>query len=85
MSQELRLKNINKTKNYFLEEIKQTELMSRKNRVYTTLNYIEHFLILASTITGCVSIFCFCFFDWYYYRNYTFCNRITNLCNNCRN
>ena len=24
--------------------------------VYTFLNYIEHFLILGSTVTGCVSI-----------------------------
>ena len=31
--------------------------MSKKhNKVCTTLNYIEHFLILPSTITGCVSI-----------------------------
>ena len=31
--------------------------MSKKHKkIYTTLNYIEHFLILASTITGCVSI-----------------------------
>ena len=31
--------------------------MSKKCRkVCTTLNYIEHFLILGSTITGCVSI-----------------------------
>ena len=31
--------------------------MSKKNRkVCTTLNYIGHFLILASAITGCVSI-----------------------------
>ena len=31
--------------------------MSKKHKkVYTTLNSIEHFLILASTITGCVSI-----------------------------
>ena len=34
--------------------------MSRKHKkVCTTLNYIEHFLILASTITGCVSISAF--------------------------
>ena len=34
--------------------------MSRKHRkVYTTLNYIEHFLILASTITACISISAF--------------------------
>ena len=30
--------------------------MSRKHKeVCTTLNYIEHILILASTITGCIS------------------------------
>ena len=34
--------------------------MSRKhNKVCTTLNYIEHFLMLASTITGCIPIFAF--------------------------
>ena len=37
--------------------MKQNELMSKKHKkVCTTLNYIEHFLILASTITGCISI-----------------------------
>ena len=52
MSQEFTLRNINETRNYFLEEIKQNELMSRKQKnVCTTLNYMEHFLILASTIT----------------------------------
>ena len=36
----------------FVEEIKQNELMSKKyKKVYTTLNYIKHFLILASTVT----------------------------------
>ena len=34
--------------------------MSKKHKkACTTLNYIEHFLILASTITGCVSISAF--------------------------
>ena len=55
--QEFRLKNIDETRNYFLEEIKQNELMSKKHKkVCTTLNYIEHFLILAFTITVCISI-----------------------------
>ena len=46
ISQEFRLKNIDETRNYFLEEIKQNELMSRKHKkVRTTLNYIEDFLI----------------------------------------
>ena len=57
ISQEFRLKNTGKTKNYFLEEIKQNKLISRKHKkVCTTLNYIRHFLILASTITGWISI-----------------------------
>ena len=55
--QEFRLKNINETRNYFFEEIKQNELMSKRHKkVCTTLNYIEHFLILASTATGFISI-----------------------------
>ena len=34
--------------------------MSKKHKkVCVTLNYIEHFLILASTITGCISISAF--------------------------
>ena len=57
ISQEFRLENIDETRNYFLEEIEQNELMSGKHRqVSKTLNYIEHFLILASAITGSISI-----------------------------
>ena len=57
ISQEFILKNIDEIRNYFLAEIEQNELMSRKyKKLCTTLNYIEHFLILASTIPGCISI-----------------------------
>ena len=60
MSQQFRLKNIDETRNHLLEEIRQNELMSTKNKkVSTTLNYIEHFLILASTITGYISVSAF--------------------------
>ena len=60
MSQEFRLKNINETKIYFLEEINQNKLMSEiDKRVCITLNYIEYFLILASKITECISISAF--------------------------
>ena len=56
-SHELRLKNINETRNYLVEEIKQNELINKKpKKVCTTLSYIEDFLILVSTITGSVSI-----------------------------
>ena len=44
ISQELRLKNIDETRNYFLSK---------------TLIYIKHFLILDSAITGCISISAF--------------------------
>ena len=44
-------------KDYFLEKIEQNELMSKKyKKVCTTLGHIEHFVILASIITGCISI-----------------------------
>ena len=60
ITQEFRLKNIDETRNYFFEEIEQNELMSKKHKkVCTTLNYIEHFLILTSRITGCISISAF--------------------------
>ena len=64
ISQEFRLKNIDETRNYLIEEINRNELMSKKHKkVCTTLNYIEHFLILAYTITGYFN-FCFCILDW---------------------
>ena len=57
ISQEFRLKNIDETRNYLIEEINQNELMSKKHKkVCTTLNYIECFLILASIITECILI-----------------------------
>ena len=85
--QEFRLKNIDKTRNYLIEEINRNELMRKKHKtVCTTLNYIEHFLILAASRIGYVPMlpFLFCFFSWYSYRNYEFCNKIKNLCNNSR-
>ena len=57
ISQKFRLKNIDETRNYLIEEINPNELISKKKeRVCSTVNYIEHFLILGSTINGCVSI-----------------------------
>ena len=60
ISLEFRLKNIDVSINYYLQEIKAKWIESRKHeKVCTTLNYIEYFPILASTITGCISIFAF--------------------------
>ena len=52
-----RLKNIDKTRNYFTEQINQNRIISKEHRkVYKTLNDIEHLLILASSVIVCVSI-----------------------------
>ena len=54
ISQEFRLKNIDERRNDFIVEINQ---MGKKHKkVCTALNYIEQLLILASAVTGCVSI-----------------------------
>ena len=51
ISQEFRLKDIDETKIYLIEEINWNELISKKHKkVCTTLNCIEHFLILGSQI-----------------------------------
>ena len=48
INQEFRLKNIEEIKIYFIKEIEQNELMTKKHKkLYKTLNYIEHILILA--------------------------------------
>ena len=49
-----RLRKIDEQRNYFLEEINLLLVKNIKN--FQTLNYIEHQLILASTVTGCISI-----------------------------
>ena len=60
MSQEFILKNTEETRNHLIKEIDQNELMSKKHKkVSTSSNYIEHFLILASAFTGCISISAF--------------------------
>ena len=56
ITQEFRLNNLDETRNYLNEEINQNELMSKKHKkVYWVLNYIEHLLVLISTVNGCVS------------------------------
>ena len=56
ISEEFRLKNI-ETKYYFIKEIDQNELMSMKHKkVCTISNFNQHLVILASAVTGCISI-----------------------------
>ena len=45
ISQDFRSKNIDKTRNYFIEDIKQNDLMSKSHKnVCTALNHREHLL-----------------------------------------
>ena len=54
------MEDIDETRNYFVKEINQNELTSKKhNKVCRVLNYIEYLLILISTVTGFFSIFSF--------------------------
>ena len=48
---------MDEVRNYFIEGINQNKLSSKKHkRVCRVLNYIDHSLIVISTITGCLSI-----------------------------
>ena len=54
-SLEFRLRRINKTINYLLDNLMSEKY--KKTKKY--LNYVENLLILASKVTGCVSIIAF--------------------------
>ena len=59
-SLEFRLRKIDETRNYLLDEIKHNDLMSEKyKKTCKYLNRVEHLLILASIVTGWVSISAF--------------------------
>ena len=60
VSQKFRLKKIKERNNYFIKEIDQNELLSNKNKkVFSTLNYNEHFLTLVFAVTVSISISAF--------------------------
>ena len=55
-----RIRRIDETRNYLLDEMKHNVLMIEKyKKTCKYLNYVEHLLLLVSTITGCVSISAF--------------------------
>ena len=59
-SLDFKLKNIDETRNRFLEEIKDSELISTKHEeVCKALYYFEHFLVFVSAVSGCFSISAF--------------------------
>ena len=60
ISQKVKFKNIDETRDYLIEEMKQNELISKKHKkVCKVLNYVEHLVILVSTVTGSISISAF--------------------------
>ena len=78
MNQKFTLRKTDEIRNNLIEERNWNELVSTKHKkVCRVLNYIEYSIIVFFTITGSLSISAFA--------SYEFCNRIKNLCNNCRN
>ena len=86
MRQEFRLKEIDETINYFIEEIMENDLISRKHKkVCKILNFTKHLLILASTVTGSVSISNISSLVCTPVSVASSAAIIKNFCNNCRN
>ena len=56
-SLDFRLKKIDETRNFLLDEIKHNDLISEKcKKACRTLNYFEQFLVFYSAVSGSVSI-----------------------------
>ena len=78
MNQKFTLKKTDEIRNNLIEERNWNELMSTKDKkVFRVLSYIEYSIIVISIITWSLSMSAFA--------SNEFCNRIKNLCNNCRN
>ena len=57
INQGFTLKIIDEIRNYLIEEMNWNQLMNKKHKkVCRVLNFIDHSLIVISTITRCVSI-----------------------------
>ena len=52
---EFRLNKIDQTRNYLLSEREHNDFISEKYLTCKYLNYVKTFLVLVSTVTGCVS------------------------------
>ena len=79
ISLNFRLRKIDELRNYhreYSDEIKQNNLMSKKQN----LNYLEHWVILFSSVTGWLSISAFSLpVDVPIYRYCKFCSRIKHF------
>ena len=56
INMEFRSKDIDETRNYLLDKINNDLMSGNYKKTYNYLNYVEHMLILASTVTGYVLI-----------------------------
>ena len=57
VSLEFRLRKIDETRNYRLDEIKHGLMSEKYKKTCKYLNYVEILLILASTVTVSISVF----------------------------
>ena len=56
-SLEFRLRKINETRNYLLDEIKHNDLITEKyKKTCKYVNFVENLLVLSSAVAGCVSV-----------------------------
>ena len=62
---EFRGRKIDETRDYLLDEIKHDLMCKKYKKTCKYLNCVEHLLILASTITGCISISAFTSLVWF--------------------
>ena len=63
-SLEFRSRKIDETRNHLIDEVKHNDLISGKyKKSCKYLKYAEHLLILASVVTGCISISAFASLD----------------------
>ena len=80
ISQDFRLKSLDETKTYFIEQLNQSDFVSTKHKkrnfeFYLTIIYLSfcyHWL--------CFNIW-FLIIDWYFHRHCKFGSRIKNMCN----
>ena len=57
---DFRLKKVDETRNYLLDDIKYNDLMSKKHKkLCTALNNLQSFLVFISAVSVCVPVYKF--------------------------
>ena len=84
---EIRLNEIDEVRNYLLENIKNNDVMSEKNKhkkLCKAVNYVKHFFTFISVFSDCFK-FSIYFINYSSCRQFKFYSRNKVLCNHCRN